>query len=322
MKLFDCGHPLAPWWVYAAPEVVASLSAGGRTINNNQNNHQVNHLLDRGWENRTFLGMRTQEPKTFKSIVVPAKYRLHFTDAEFKFRWIDALKVELDSWRTSTDLFVAMMLSSYMNESGECHPGIPTLARAMKMSQETVRRSLRRLEENGWLFIRERVADTNKYVAVLPVYGLDLLLESRNKNTGGESAEVWQDALDSVLRPVSGALGVSVEEWSVVREWARLEGRLRQVIQRMGGPTSDLSSLNKHLLDELPEHVHSPTAYLLHRLALFTRLHPHLSGRKRSRQTSTSQSHVAVLDVVRATAKQLASINGKGAGPREPAPSS
>jgi len=296
----------------------------GQTISKNQNNQLINHLLDRGRENRTFLGMRTQEPKTPKSIVVPSKYRLHFTDAEFKFRWIDALKVELDSWRTSTDLFVAMMLSSYMNESGECHPGIPTLARAMKMSQETVRRSLRRLEENGWLFIRERVADTNKYVAVLPVYGLDLLLESRNKNSGGESAEVWQDALDSVLRPVSSALGVSVEEWSVVREWARLEGRLRQVIQRMGGPTSDLSSLRKHLLDELPEHVHSPTAYLLHRLALFTRLHPHLSGRKRSTQssTSTSQSHVAVLDVVRATAKQLASINGKGAGPREPAPSS
>lgn len=279
------------------------LVAEGQTSIKNKNNQAIKRLLDRWMDDGTVAGMKHVRSSNGPcSIAVPAKYRLHFTDAEFKFRWVDALKLEDHSWRTSTDLFVAMMLNTYMDLLGTCYPGIPTLAKAMKKSPETVRRSLRRLEETGWLLIDERVAETNLYTAVLPVYGLELLLEARNRTSGGETAEEWQKALDSILHPVAMAIGMSVDEWSVSRDWARLEGRLRQVIQRLGGPRDDLGMLRKHLLEELPQHVKSPTGYLLHRLADFSRRHSHLSGRKIPSAREREKSVVLVKSIVEATA--------------------
>lgn len=265
--------------------------------------------------------MRYTSSQQNASIAAPAEYSRHYTDAEFKFRWLDALKEETDPWRTGTDLFVALMLSSHMSEVGRCHPGIPTIAAAMKKSESTVRKSIHRLEANGWLHVVPRKGTTNEYTAVLPTYGLNLLLDAKGKSRDGASAEEWTAILDSIIQPVFRSMGASVDEWTSQRGWAQVEGRLRQVIQRMGGPTADVSHLQRFLLEEIPEVVHSPVGYLLHRLSAFTRLHPTLAGRKTTRVSTSDERSTAVFDIIRNTAQQLASKQSKGAGPREPAPS-
>lgn len=63
---------------------------------------------------------------------------------------------------------VYLYLRGRANKVGVCWPAIPTMARELKMSQSTIRRSLRDLVQKGFLVIEERrrkngADSSNKY---------------------------------------------------------------------------------------------------------------------------------------------------------------
>jgi hypothetical protein len=257
---------------------------------------------------RHVQGMAKNSPT---EIHAPDRYLTHFTPQEFKFRWAEALMAETSKWRTSTDLLTALVLASFMGVSGDCHPGMDRVAQAMKTSRETTRRSVRRLEERGWLIVIPRPQKTNQFLAVLPEYGLDLLVESRGIESRGSSVDEWNTAVESVIEPVCLVLGVARAEWSHMPEWARVEGRVRQIIQRMGGPTADLSSFIGYLCNEPPQQLTSPPGYILFKAGEFGRLFNSFAGGKRKpREDSVSQPDF-VNQVVTQTGMRLSMNNKK-----------
>lgn len=239
--------------------------------------------------------MAQQEPTHLHA---PSRYLSRFTPEEFKFRWADALMEEVDDWRTGTDLLVALTLATFMDAAGSCYPSIERLARAMKKSDETVRRSIKKLEERGWLNVIRRPQKTSLYQAVLPEYGFDLLVESKGLESRSSSAAEWTGAVEHVVQSTCATLGIVRAEWAHLPEWAHLEGRIRQIIQRMGGPTSDLDRLVWHLCSEPPKQIVAPPKYLLSKAGEFTRLYSSFSGARRRKSQATGDSRSLVAETL------------------------
>jgi len=205
----------------------------------------------------------------------PAKYADHFTPQEFKFRWVDALVEVREAWLIRSVDHVARVLLRYLDQDGYGYPGIPEMTRAMRVSKRTVSRSLAALVEHGWLIVTDRTWDTNEYQAVLPEYGLELLLERHEKRSRSRTVEAWQAAASQILERSCALLGIAQDEWKGTKEWARVEGRTRQLLKRLGGPEVNTDYVVKLLTQEPPESgVFSPPGFLLKRLSQVSRLMP------------------------------------------------
>lgn len=215
----------------------------------------------------------------------PEQYVEHFSTTEFKFRWIDALVEVREDWCSRSVDHLARALQSHMDTQGKCWIALPTLAREMRVAKITASRALSVLEENGWLFITKRPGYTSVYQAVLPGYGLQLLLDRREERANQPSPKDWQTATDDFLSQVCVLLGIDHARWSSTSEWARVESRVRQVLQRWGGPNVDVDYLVKMSVVEPPvEPIREPIGFLLHRFSELSRLVPSTSGKKRSKQ--------------------------------------
>jgi hypothetical protein len=211
----------------------------------------------------------------------PAKYKEHFTLEEFKFRWVDALVEVRDEWVNRSVDHVARVLVGYMDQEGFGYPGIPAMARAMRVSKSTTRRAIELLVENGWLLKATRNARTNEYQAVLPEYGLNLLVERREERSRSNSVGEWQTATQAVLDRSCAMLSISPGEWAGTSDWARLEGRVRQVLRRLGGPNADLDYMVKLITQEPPvSGVRNPVGFLLERLSRISRIMPNIGNTK------------------------------------------
>ena len=235
-----------------------------------------NHLLDRRGKQQTIESMYESQ----KHPNVPATYSEHFGQDEFKFRWVDALALIMEKWRTPSSLFVAYVLSSRMNLSGECYLSIPKMAKRMRVSTKTARRAINTLEAEGWLLVMPRPGRTNIFNAILPQSGLDVLLADREEKKLVPDSDDWAVALMSVLSAAITACGSSISACQQEKDWSRVVGSVNQLIRRMGGPFADLSLLEKFLLREVPQHVVSPTGFLLEKLAQFRRMYPSFTGEK------------------------------------------
>lgn len=242
----------------------------------------------------------------------PAAYQQHFTTAEFRFRWMDALVEVEDKWFKSSVAHLARALGSYMDRSGECWPAVSTLAHAMRVDQRTVRRALSALVEYGWLIAVMRPGNTSLYQAVLPEYGLELLLRSREKKADLPTAADWQEATYRVLDSACAAFGISRCDWAGTKEWARVEGRTRQIIQRLGGPAADTEYLIKALTHEPPVNgVREPVAFLLKRLSNVSLQICGASGkRKTARIAPTDDVARLVADIITNQKAKLKTLVG------------
>jgi len=237
----------------------------------------------------------------------PAAYQQHFNKAEFRFRWIDALVEVEDDWCISSVDHVARTLNSYMNESGECWPAVETLSRSMRVDPRTVRRAVSALVERGWLISVLRPGDTNLYQAVLPEHGLELLLARREQRANSSTATDWQEATHRVLDAACAAFGISRGDWAGTKEWARVEGRTRQILQRLGGPGSDIGYLVKALTYEPPiEGVREPVGFLLRRLSKVSTRLPAASGERKA--PGTKPTFDVSAEIMRITTLRNANI--------------
>jgi Fe2+ or Zn2+ uptake regulation protein len=223
------------------------------------------------FETRTHVGM-------------PNRFLENFALDEFKFRWIDALGLEMAEWRSSTDLYVALLLSTFMSTAGECWPSVESLAKPMRKSADTVRRSLKRLEEYGWLIIVSQPNRTNRYQAKLPEHGVSLLLADRETSRRAASAEGSLDAVNRILDQVCSAHGFNGGELKKTNGWARVEGRMHQLVNRLGGPNSDFGALIRWMCEAGPTVIVSPTGFLLDRASSFKSAYDHAAGKKRHGQ--------------------------------------
>lgn len=208
------------------------------------------------------------------------KYADHFNENEFKFRWLDALELAETDLKRS-EVFSAYVLAHFMDVHGACYPSVPRVARRMKLSSSAARRSISALEEEGWLIIEPRTSDTNWYQAVLPLHGLVALIEERNKkHAEGPSQLEWERALWQVLTGVCRSLSLPLRDMVNEPDWAKVEGRARQLIQRNGGPRSDLAWLIRRISLEPPTEVRNPLGFLLSRLAQVSKSCRHLKGQR------------------------------------------
>ena len=235
------------------------------------------NLLDVVGVIRTVGGMPNDITRT---VSAPSDYLEHFGYDEFKFRWLDALGLERDDWRRGTELFTAYVLSSFMDVQGACYPSIERLATPMCKSEDTVRRALRKLATHGWLMIVPRANRTNQYFAVLPAYGMQLLLDQRATGHSGTAGAELHAAVARVLAVACDAHGFDQAQLMQERSWARIEGRLYQVINRLGGPNTDLSSLMRWMSDEASDGVSSPVGFLLARASSFAKAYRNAAGTK------------------------------------------
>jgi hypothetical protein len=219
--------------------------------------------------------------ETRTQVGIPNSFLENFALDEFKFRWISGLGLEMAEWRTTTDLYVALLLATFMNTSGECWPAIESLAKPMRKSEDTIRRSLKRLEENGWLIIVPQPNRANRYQAKLPEHGVSLLLSHREASRRTASAEGSLDAVNRILDQVCYAHGFNKGELKKTNGWARVEGRMHQLVNRIGGPNSDHDALIRWMCEAGPNHIVSPTGFLLDRASSFKSAYDHAAGKKK-----------------------------------------
>lgn len=252
------------------------------------------------FETRSYVGM-------------PASFLENFALDEFRFRWIDALGLEMADWRTGTDLYVALFLAKFMNTSGECWPSIAAMARPMRKSEDTVRRSLRRLEENGWLIIVSQPNRTNRYQAKLPEHGVVLLLAERNAPSRSASIQKRVDVVDQLLGQICETHKFKFDALKGEKDWARVEGRMHQLVNRLGGSDGDLQLLNRWMLEGDWSEVHSPIGFILDRASKFAYAYSRASGRKVRVVQDAGRSHVekVMRELVLANEKMMLSWGPK-----------
>lgn len=223
---------------------------------------------------------------------MPQSFRENFALDEFKFRWIDALGLEMGEWRTSSDLYVALLLATFMSASGECWPSIASLARPMRKSEDTVRRSLRRLEENGWLIIVSQSNRTNRYQAKLPEHGVALLLAERNASAKSTSIQNRVEVVNQILSQICETHNLEFDALKMEKDWAKVEGRMHQLVNRLGGPDGDLRLLNRWMIEGDWSAVHTPIGYILDRASKFSITYSQASGPKARVVDDEGRSHV------------------------------
>lgn len=216
--------------------------------------------------------------ETRTQVGIPNIFLENFALDEFKFRWIDALGLETAEWRTSTDLYVALLLATFMSTSGECWPSIESLATPMRKSVDTVRRSLKRLESNGWLIIVSRTNHTNRYQAKLPEYGVLLLLADRESSRKDSLVQARTDVVNQILELVCRKNGFNRGELEKEAGWSRIEGRLYQLLHRLGGPQADNTVLIRWMTDGDWSSVRSPIGFLIDRASKFSIAYSQASG--------------------------------------------
>ena len=81
------------------------------------------------------------------------------------------LKKLYQSELPSRAIAVHLYLRGRANKEGVCWPAIPTMARELKMSESTIRRTLRDLVREGFLIIEKRqrengAGSSNKYFLI------------------------------------------------------------------------------------------------------------------------------------------------------------
>ena len=89
--------------------------------------------------------------------------------------WLEAI------WKTdlpSNSKYVAAYLRTYMNAKRDlCWPSVGRISKETGLSEQTVRRHLRSLEETEWLVIERTLGghfgETNKYLANIPNWFMD-----------------------------------------------------------------------------------------------------------------------------------------------------
>ena len=215
--------------------------------------------------------------------VLSPEYLERFSRAEFKFRWLEALGLETAEWRRSGDLYAAFMLASFMDTDGHCYPSLAKLAKPMKKSPDTVRRSLRLLSDAGWLMIIPRSQNTNLYYARLPAQGLANLIKERDRPKEESHMKEWHRALWEILGPTCSAWQLASNVEHMEPDWARLEGRIYQLISRMGGPLADFKPLIRWMTEEASPGIESPVGFLLIRAGEFSDAYTHTKSKRKKR---------------------------------------
>lgn len=234
----------------------------------------------------------TDDP--FYELLIPYDYRNHFSAAEFKFRWFEALMEDEAEWRRSTELFMASMLLYYMDQRGICYPSVTQMARIVRKSPDTVRRALRNLVDNGWLIIQPRVNQSSVYHAVLPDYGFALLVKKRKKKSDVESMSGPFTKVNEVLVEVCTRLGIDKTRLEAFPEHARLVGRLIQIVQRVPEGGNHTEKLIYAMTSEPPPQMHSPHGFLMARANEYARAYG-IGGRRRTKDEDVDETYQKLL---------------------------
>ena len=217
------------------------------------------------------------------SILAPPDYRSYFTLSEFKFRWLEALMLVNQKWCRGAEIFTASILVHFMDQQGLCFPSVDKLAKSMRKSPDSVRRSLRELANNGWLVIQNRSNKTNLFQALLPDFGLQALTESRRQKIEPSPMIAHREIVNRVLEDVCRHHGFDLKKLAVFPEHSRLVGKLFQVVQRMPGGEHQVERLIDMMCEEPPPTIKSPHGFLMARATEFARGYG-ATGKKRTEQ--------------------------------------
>lgn len=247
----------------------------------------INNLLDRHFQLRTMVIMSDD---FFDDLLIPFDYRFLFTASEFKFRWFEALMEDESDWRRATELFAASMLLYHMDRRGICRPSVSMLARTMRKSPDTVRRSLRALEDNGWLIIQHRPNQTSVYHAILPAYGMTLLAAKRKRKSEVETMNGPFTTVSHILEEVCTRLGIDKIRLEAYPEHARLVGRLIQIVKRMPEGDNHVDKLIHAMASEPPPQMRSPNGFLMGRANEFARAYA-VGGRRMKKGMEISEAY-------------------------------
>jgi len=240
--------------------------------------------------------MKIQRPNVDE--IAGSEYSKHFKTDEFKFRWADAFGLLPRTERQKIDHHVLLTLCTYMDVLGSCYPSVEAIARRMGVSKiDTVRKSLHRLQECGWLSITERSNHTNVYQAILPNRGSALLISDLQQREF-QIDSTWRTAQAKlVILEMCKNFGFNAAQILAHQDWDRLRGRVEQIISRMNNPHYQLTQLLQHIVETPPKEIYEPIGFVFERLSQFTQTFPEFSGIRR-KQTGTStiqpvQGHLA-----------------------------
>jgi len=237
------------------------------------------NLLDRRDWCRTFVDMKIIKPNI--TDIAGSEYAKHFKVEEFKFRWADAYGLLPRSERQRIDHHVMLTLCTYMDVYGSCHPSIEKIALRMGVGKlDTVRKSLHRLQEFGWLSITERPNHTNVYQAILPLRGWAELFGDLNRRNS-EVDSTWRlNQSKMTLIAICQGLDMNSAQLSRHKDWDRLRGRVEQIISRMHNPNFQLGLLLDHVVESPPKEIHEPVGFIFQRLSEFTQTFPDCAGKR------------------------------------------
>ena len=89
--------------------------------------------------------------------------------------------------------------------------------------------------------------------------------------------------MESVLGLTLHAYGFNWLDTEFFPDWARLEGRIIQLINQMGGPSANLAPLVRWMTEGAYSGVESPVGFLLIRAGEFSDAYTHTKSKRKKR---------------------------------------
>jgi len=228
----------------------------------------------------------------FPAHELPAEYKEHFSIPEVFFRWKEATGLDLVLQPRAVS--VAARIDELGGVDGTAETSVHAISLRTRLSERTVKRAIRDLEERGFLTVERRSGLSLRLR--MPEHAITLLLEERQRRRDYANRRELNDSItDGILQEVCSHLRVDSVIAGASGGWPILRFRVRSMVSQMADLEREPKRLVRHLVDQPPGQIRNPVPFLISRASEYLQNNPQLSPSKNRAQTvaSVRERHAA-----------------------------
>ena len=240
----------------------------------------------------------------FPAHELPAEYKEHFSIPEVFFRWKEATGLDLVLQPRAVS--VAARVDELGGVDGTAETSVHAISLRTRLSERTVKRAIRDLEERGFLTVERRSGLSLRLR--MPEHAITLLLEERQRRRDYANRRELNDSItDGILQEVCSHLRVDSVIAGASGGWPILRFRVRSMISQMADLDREPKRLVRHLVDQPPGQIRNPVPFLISRASEYLQNNPQLSPSKNRVQTiAAARNQSGARDLLNETTKLLA----------------
>lgn len=220
--------------------------------------------------------------EAFPAHELPDEYKENFSVQEVFFRWKEATGLDLVLQPRAVS--VAARLDELGGVDGTVQTSCFTISLRTRLSERTVKRAIRDLEERGFISVDRHAGLTIRLC--FPEHAVTLLLEERQRRRDYASRRELNDLItNGILDEVCGLLGFDESQAKSSGAWPILRFRIRSMVSQMADLDREPQRLVRHLIDQPAGQIRNHVGFLISRASEYLHNNPQLSTSKNRVQT-------------------------------------